>query len=306
MRELTRFHYSDVMTQVPPPEEGQYPANPQAVGAPALVAPPANVAPTRSANYFGLAALIVGILALMGSAIPFVNIVSGVFAVVGLILGIIGLTRKNAKKGTSIAGTIISAVALIMAVVFGILYAVLFVAIPNAVNNKPTDDTTLVAPSQQPTQAPPSNDLGSLTNPAPLGTIVELSLDNVVLWEVSLDTVVLDGSAQVMAEDPTAPAPPAGMQYAVVNARFTNVGPSEGDPWSSVDLSFLTPDGTRLNETDTTVKAPAPSALGIGVMQPKSSIAGNLVVLIPSAAAAEGLWSIALSGSGVRFYFASK
>ncbi|MDA3806098.1 MULTISPECIES: MmpS family transport accessory protein [unclassified Clavibacter] len=86
--------------------------------------PPASApeAPRTNGNGLGLAALIVGIVALVGSVIPFLNYVTGFVAFVGLVLGVIALFLKNRRKGAAIAGTIISVVALILSVVLAVTY----------------------------------------------------------------------------------------------------------------------------------------------------------------------------------------
>ncbi|NQX27172.1 DUF4190 domain-containing protein [Microbacteriaceae bacterium VKM Ac-2854] len=76
----------------------------------------------RRFNGLGLAALICGGIALLGSFIPFVNYATGFLAFVGLVLGIIALILKGRAKGLAIAGTIVSAIALIVSVVLAIVY----------------------------------------------------------------------------------------------------------------------------------------------------------------------------------------
>ncbi|HEY8590127.1 MAG TPA: DUF4190 domain-containing protein [Naasia sp.] len=87
--------------------------------------------PPKRTNGLGIAALILGILALIGSFIPFVNYGSGLLALIGLVLGIIGLFLKDRSKGTAIAGTIVSAIALILSIVLAIAYTAGFAAAVN-------------------------------------------------------------------------------------------------------------------------------------------------------------------------------
>ncbi|HSP75847.1 MAG TPA: hypothetical protein VLO31_06505 [Cryobacterium sp.] len=86
-------------------------------------------------NGLGVAALVIGIIALIGSFIPLVNFGSGFLAAIGLILGIIGLFRKTRRKGVAIAGTIISGLALILSIVLAITYtAALATAVQTSVD----------------------------------------------------------------------------------------------------------------------------------------------------------------------------
>jgi len=88
---------------------------------------PSGVTLTQSASILprtkrvGVASLVVGILAILGAAIPLVNIISGILAIAGLILGIISLTRAGARTGPAIAGTVVSSVALVLSIITTII-----------------------------------------------------------------------------------------------------------------------------------------------------------------------------------------
>jgi len=91
------------------------------------VSEPSGVTPTQSASVpprfrrVGVASLVVGILAILGAAIPLVNLISGILAIAGLILGIISLTRAGVRTGPAIAGTVISSVALAISIIMTII-----------------------------------------------------------------------------------------------------------------------------------------------------------------------------------------
>ncbi|MGO4534396.1 MmpS family transport accessory protein [Leifsonia sp. 2MCAF36] len=105
------------MSTLPPPPapEQQY-------------APPA---PAQTGNGLGVAALILGILALIGAFIPFLNYGAWFLGLIGLILGIIGLLQKNKKKGVALTGTILSGVAIILSIVLAIVYTAAFASAVN-------------------------------------------------------------------------------------------------------------------------------------------------------------------------------
>ena len=88
--------------------------------------PAAPAADLKKGNGLGVTALILGILALIGAFIPFMNYVSGFLAFIGLVFGVIGLFLKERRKGVAIAGTIISGVAIILSIVMAITYTSLF------------------------------------------------------------------------------------------------------------------------------------------------------------------------------------
>lgn len=84
-------------------------------------------APQQAAvgNGFAIAALVLGIIAVLGCPIPVVNIFSALLAILALIFGILGLVRsktRNAGRGASIAGLILAVVAIIGVIVSNILF----------------------------------------------------------------------------------------------------------------------------------------------------------------------------------------
>ncbi|MDA3806099.1 MULTISPECIES: hypothetical protein [unclassified Clavibacter] len=78
----------------------------------------------RTSNGVGVAALIVGVLSLIGSVIPLLNYGSGFLASVGVVLGIIGLLLRDRPKGTAVIGLIVSVIAVILSIVLAIVYTV--------------------------------------------------------------------------------------------------------------------------------------------------------------------------------------
>jgi hypothetical protein len=84
--------------------------------------------PVATGNGFGLAGLMVGIVALVGALIPIINYGSWFVAVVGLVLAIIGLTRRGRPKRAALIGTIASGLGLILSIVLAIVYTSLFIS----------------------------------------------------------------------------------------------------------------------------------------------------------------------------------
>jgi hypothetical protein len=111
------------MSTLPPP-----PAPEQQYAAPA---------PAKSGNGLGIAALVLGILALVGAFIPFLSYGAWFLGLIGLVLGIIGLVQKNKKKGTALTGTILSGVAILLSIIMSIVYTAAFAS---AVNDAVKDE----------------------------------------------------------------------------------------------------------------------------------------------------------------------
>lgn len=118
----------------------QPPANQQPYPLPIPQPKPAQTG--KRGNGVGVAALIVGGFALIGSFIPIINYGAGFVGLVGLILGIVALVLKNRKKGFAIAGTIVSGVAIILSIILAIVYTAGFAgAVSDAIKTAETNSS---------------------------------------------------------------------------------------------------------------------------------------------------------------------
>ncbi|MHC4088388.1 MAG: hypothetical protein ACYSWZ_25700 [Planctomycetota bacterium] len=93
----------------------------------------------------GLAAMIIGIVAVILGFIPVCGMIALVPAIVGLILGIIEVKKKSQAKqpkGMGMAGVVLNAVA----IVFIILWTVVIAAAPEV--TEPISDVNVVAPNE--------------------------------------------------------------------------------------------------------------------------------------------------------------
>nr|WP_246298387.1 MmpS family transport accessory protein [Leifsonia soli] len=72
--------------------------------------------------------MIIGIVAFIGALIPFLNYVAWFLGLIGLVLGVIGLLQKKKRKGTAIAGTVISAVSILLSIILAVAYTASFAA----------------------------------------------------------------------------------------------------------------------------------------------------------------------------------
>ncbi|MHC6175418.1 DUF308 domain-containing protein [Glutamicibacter sp. X7] len=72
-------------------------------------------APVKQGNGLGVAALVLGIIAVVFAFIPLVGMVAFALGGLALILGIIGAVKKNRPRGTAIAGVILGLASIIIA-----------------------------------------------------------------------------------------------------------------------------------------------------------------------------------------------
>jgi|GEM_PF-1091278 len=204
---------------------------------PAYAAAPAG--PSRF-NVMGLISLIAGGLAfLLGVTagwIPFVGFAFVFIALVGVVLGIVGLIVKNKGKGLAIAGTIVSGIALLLTAIISIFMLVVFNGIQQGIDDLRDfgpDDPVITDPDGGETQNDGDpNALGSQSNPAAPGdTITFTDLEGVDEWQVVVGAPVLDATADVLAADEYNSAPEAGAQYVVVPVTYSYLGSDSGSPF---------------------------------------------------------------------------
>lgn len=253
-----------------------------------------------------ITALILGIVALLGVAIPILNLFSAILAIVGLVLGVIALTRVT-SKGLPLSGTIVSAVALLLSLAFIVVY---IASLANVVNDIGNNSAVIEeAPTEQDAQPgsedPAAPEIGTRENPAPLGTVIEVTEFGQAVYEVTLGASTLDATAAVLAENVFNEAPPEGFQYALIPVTVTYVGTESGTPWLDLSIDFVSAAGTSHTETDSFAVGPAPSFIDINELFPGGTGTGNIVILIPTENAAAGTWAVSAT-FGDPFFFAAQ
>lgn len=266
-------------------------------------------------NGLGLAALIVGIIAVIGAFLPLINFVSWLVALVALVLGIVALCLKNRRKGPAIAGTTISAIALVLSPVLAVAYTTAATTTVHEAATGPSAVET-ASPSEQSDdpsgqdgaaedKEDGSRERGTRDNPAPVGTTVTLGTGSAAEWEVTLDKVTLDATDEVMKENTFNDKPEDGMQYAVASLSVTYVGDDSGTPWTDFSLQFVSADGNTFRTSDVMVVGPKPHLSDINELYSGASDSGTVTLAIPAKDANKGTWR--LSGFMTEdFFFEAK
>jgi hypothetical protein len=199
-------------------------------------------APVQGSNGLATAGFILGLLGLLGSWIPVLNILGIILGLLGVVLAGVGLAKArkaNAGKGLAIAGIVLGA----LAVIFAILINAVFVsAVDQAIDE--TTKTSVKAPKSGDKAASNKGnssdaELGTTRdNPAPLGS--EITGDDWTLTINAVKTVPMDSFGSKAA---------AGSVLLSVNMTATYTGNDEqgSTPWSTV--KFVSPDGTTIDST---------------------------------------------------------
>ena len=276
-------------TPAPQPQQPQQPQQPPMFHPPqapsyghTVVAP----TPPKRGNGPGLAALIVGIAAVVTAFLPLVNFVAFVLGPVGIILGIIGLVRAGRPRRQAAWGTALSAASILLALVMIFVYAfVFFVSGTSFAEAPPTREP---APFTPETEAPTDPAFG----PYPLGTPVELSdADGQGLFTASVTESVLDATDAVLAV-PGNVAAPTGMQWAMVTVDLTLVAVSNL-PSEPILVEYATADGRFYTADDVPAVPPGQDLAALQYeLDIDESGVGNLVVAIPRDGTVGGSWSI--------------
>ena len=255
------------------------------------------------------ASLVIGILALIGAFIPFVNYASGLLALVGAVLGLVALIQKRAK-GTALAGLIISVVAIILSVIMAVAYTASFAAsVAESVETKPAvsepaesaADDEAAAAAEEPAAA----EIGTRENPAPIGTPITLGATGAPEWEITLGAPTLNAAAEIAAENQFNDVAAPGFQYAMLPVTVKYVGPTSGNPTYELTFKFVSAAGTTHEEYDQSVVTPNDLS-NTNDMYPGATATGNISIMVPSADIEKGTWSVAGSMFSEDFFFAAQ
>lgn len=219
---------------------------------PAAPTPPAPAAPAPLKKGLATAALVLGIVAIVGAWIPILNIGSIIIALVGLVLGIVAIVQ--AIKGTAagkvmaIVGASLSALAIIIAIVVN---AATVAAVDEALDevggdisattetSEPAADAEDDAAAEEEPVEETAPETGTISNPAAVGdgtvwTIAQGGDE----WEITFDAI------QVVAGI-------GGDQVVVVTGTATPTAIADGDlsTWVSFPTIGWMAGGAKVDET---------------------------------------------------------
>jgi hypothetical protein len=204
------------------------------------IAPPsASDSAPKGSNGLAVAGFVLGLLGLLGSFIPVVNIGAIIFAVIGIALAAVGLFRSKtarAGKGLAIAGLILGSLAIIIAII-----------IDAAVGSAVHDATSTTVDTHVKTTGGAKTGSGSKAaanaghsriNPAPLGSSVSGG-----------DWTVRINSAKTVDTDSMGQSAAPGKTILLINLTATYTGhDAQGDTvWSSV--KYVAPNGSTFDST---------------------------------------------------------
>lgn len=207
----------------------------------------------QTRNTVGIIALITAIVGAIFAMIPGALILGWILLPIAFILSIVALFLKDQKRGQGIAALIISIVGTLIGIF--VFIAVVGSAFDDAFNEEtqiqaPAGDDTVGEVDLEDGEAgetdsgDASEEAGTRGDPLPLGTAVQ-GAD----WEVTVNSVDLDATETILAENPLNEEPDAGNGLIMANLTVEYLGadPDGDTPW--VDVEFVSSSGNSYDGT---------------------------------------------------------
>lgn len=127
---------------------------------------------------------------------------------------------------------------------------------------------------------------GTRADPFPLGTpIIEGD------WTVTVNSVALAATEQILAENPFNDPPEDGQEYILVNATITYDGDDPDGSFATAMFEYVSTEGNTINTFDNLVVAPD-SLDAMTTLYAGGSVTGNIAFAVPSATAGDGVIAV--------------
>ncbi|MEJ5943679.1 DUF4190 domain-containing protein [Pseudokineococcus basanitobsidens] len=191
-----------------------------------------------------IAALVLGLVAILGCLVPVLNIGSIVIGVVGLALGVTALLlarrATHGGRGMAIAGTVLSTLAIIGAVIVNLVLGAAINAADDAITDAENGYSDI---------SPEEEDAAEEAT-LPLGEATEVGEYTVAVTAVNPDADDVIAAENEFNEAPTG-------QYVLVDVDVTYNGDEEGDPWIDLTAGYQGTDSRDYDESSCTAVTPA-------------------------------------------------
>ncbi|MDS2172223.1 hypothetical protein Q7C18_05905 [Nesterenkonia sp. CL21] len=270
---------------------------------------PVAVEAAPSRNVLGIIALITAILGTIFACVPGALILGWVLLPIAFVLALVSLFLKGKKRGAGIVGLIVSVVGTVVGVI------VFFAVVADAFDDAFSDETTVSAPEEDEggddeaasgaedeaateeaaDVAAASDDddataddaeQGTRANPYPLGSEITASD-----WAVTVNSVDLDATDAVLAENPFNEDPEEGHSYILVDLSVQYIGDDpEGDiPMVSVD--YVSAEGNTFRSSDMMTVAPD-SFDSMSTLYEGATSTGNIAIHVPADGVEDGVLKV--------------
>lgn len=218
------------------------------------------------------------------ACIPGALIVGWILLPIAFVLAIVALVLKG-RKWPGVVALILSIVGTIVG--FVVFFSLAATAVGDAIEEStgssvttPSDEATDT--DDEPADEPVAEPGSSRDAPAPIGSVVSGPE-----WDITINSVTLGATDQVLAANQFNEAPEAGYEYILVNVTATYTGDDKGMP-AFTQVGYVTPDGVTIDGLDTIVVAPDELDT-LTELYTGASVTGNIALAVPSATAGDGV-----------------
>lgn len=264
--------------------------------------------PPKARNTVGIIALIAAIVGAIFAVIPGALILGWILLPIAFVLSIVSLFMKNQKRGQGIAALIISIVGTIVGMI--VFIGVVGSAFDDAFSDEtqiqsPTDGDEMqefedVTVDEEPADPVASGDAqeGTRTNPLAIGASISNSE-----WDVTVNSVDLDATDVILAENTFNEAPADGNVYLMVevSATYTGTNPEGDTPWVTVE--YVSAGGNSFASHDSMVVTPN-SFDSLETLYEGASTTGNISIEVPEDEIADGTLKVSPGLFGDPVFFA--
>jgi hypothetical protein len=229
-----------------PPQPGPHGGRPDGGRRPPPWTPPGSDTGPKRRNPLGLAALAISSVGAVLACLPVVRPVGWLLLPVGFVLGFFALFGTNRKLGAALsalgitlAGTSVAAVVGVLTVdnTFTVSFREGFVNGYSVTSGRGSPATAAIR-DPAPTRSPePAAGPGSRAQPFAIGRT--LTFDE---WDVTIESIDLDGTAAIMDSKYSVDPPDPGMRYALITASSTYRGDGSARA-QHIHLDFVTDSG---------------------------------------------------------------
>lgn len=253
----------------------------------------------KTRNTVGIIALITAIVGAVFAMIPGALILGWILLPIAFILSIVSLFLKNQKRGQGIAALIISIVGTIIG------FIVFFTVVATSFDEAFNEDAQITAPVEggdveesvtgenahdESENEASGGEEGTRDNPLALGSTISDSD-----WEVTVNSVDLNATEAVLAENPLNDEPAEGNAYIMANVTATYLGddPGGASP-GGVRVEYVSSEGNSFDTTASMVIVPeyfnrsetlyegASTTGNFGVEVPLEEVENGNILLSPS------------------------
>lgn len=274
----------------------------------------------RKTNAMAIIAFVMSIIGFVFACMPGALLLGWILLPIAFLLSIISFFLAGRGKGFGIAALIISVVGTIV----GVLVFLFVVATSFDEAFNPETTTVEESSDEQPVmedegddvaqgadedpnaaqetedEAAASAEQGSRANPYALGTTVE-SGD----WELTVKSVDVDATDEVMAENPYNEEPGDGNQYLMASIELTYIGDDPQGAMPETDIRFVTAEGNTVDGYDSI--AVVPDQLDeMTTLYEGATESGNIAFSVPSKDVENGEIVIAPTYFGDDVFFSVK